>query len=67
MNDPAKSLYPSNHTKEIWVLFDCRIPRTRNQLWRERRFWGSRATVENLGHGCAVLIVQPGDARELVG
>ncbi len=65
MNDPAKSLYPSSQTEEIWVLFDCRIPGMRNQLYRERRAWGFRATVENLGNGCAVLLVRPGGTRRL--
>lgn len=51
-------LYPSSPTEEICVLFDCRIRRTRNRLQRERRAWGVRAIVENLGDGCAVLIVR---------
>jgi hypothetical protein len=58
-------LYPSNSTAEIWVLFDCRIRGARNRLHRERRAWGAHATVENLGHGCGVLMVRSGGARKL--
>jgi hypothetical protein len=62
------SLYPrSNQAEEIWVLFDCRIRGTRNRLWRERRAWGQRATIENLGNVCAVLMVRPGGTREISG
>jgi hypothetical protein len=63
MNDPANLLYLSRQTEEIWVLFDCRVPRMSNRLHRERQAWGSRANVENLGSGCVILVVRPGGAR----
>jgi hypothetical protein len=56
-------LYKSRHTEELWILFDCRVPGTRNRLYQERRAWGFCAKVENLGHSCAVLVVRPGGAR----
>jgi hypothetical protein len=58
-------LYPTSETEEILILFDCRFPGTRNRLYRERRAWGSRATVENLGRACAMLIIRPGGALEV--
>ncbi len=65
MNDPATLLYLSRQTEEIWVLFDCRFFGTRNRLYPERRACGSRAAVENLEHGCAVLMVRQGGAQRL--
>ena len=56
-------LYKSRHTEELWVLFDCHVPGTRNRLHRERQVWRSHATIENLGSGCVVLVVRPGGAR----
>ena len=53
-------LYKSRHTEELWIFFDCRVPGRRNRLYRERCAWGQRATVENLGNGCAALISRPG-------
>jgi len=47
------------------IVFDCRGPGAKNRLHRERRAWGAAATVENLGHGRAVLVVRPGGALEL--
>jgi hypothetical protein len=65
MNDPARSLYPSRNSEEIWLLFDCRGPGAKNRLHRERRAWGSSSTVESLGFGRVVLVVRAGGAREL--
>ena len=50
---------------ETVIIFDCRGPVAKNRLHRERRAWGSRATIEHLGCGRVVLVVRPGDAREL--
>jgi len=50
---------------ETLIVFDCRGPGAKNRLHRERRAWGAAATVENLGHGQAVLVVRPGGALEL--
>jgi hypothetical protein len=50
---------------ETLIVFDCRGPGAKNRLHRERRAWGANATVENLGHGRAVLVVRLGSAREL--
>jgi hypothetical protein len=61
---PPSEFYPEHET-EVWILFDCRVPGTRNRLYRERRAWGPRTTVENLGHGCAALMIRPGGAQEL--
>jgi hypothetical protein len=47
------------------IVFDCRERGAKERLLRERRAWGSSATVENLGHGRAVLIVRPGGALGL--
>jgi hypothetical protein len=65
MNHPARALYPSNVTEELWIVFDCRGPGAKNRLHRERRAWGAAATLETLGYGRAVLVVRPGGAREL--
>jgi hypothetical protein len=65
MNDPARSLYPSRKTEEVWFLFDRRGPGAKGRLHRERRAWGSRAAMESLGHGRVVLVVRPGGALEL--
>ncbi len=65
MKDPARTLYPSSSAEEVWIAFDCRGPGAKNRLHRERQAWGAAATVENLGAGRAVLVVQPGGAREL--
>jgi hypothetical protein len=67
MNDPARALYPSSTTEELWIAFDCRGPGAKNRLHRERRAWGSGATLESLGHGRVVLVVRPGGAREFTG
>jgi hypothetical protein len=64
MNHPARALYPSNATEELWIIFDCRDPGAKNRFHRERRAWGTAATVENLGYGRAVLVVRPGGAVE---
>jgi hypothetical protein len=60
---PHKSIPDS--PPEPLIIFDCRGPRPKNRLHRERRAWGSAATVENLGYGRAVLVVRPGSALEL--
>jgi hypothetical protein len=65
MNHPARELYPSNWTEELWIIFDCRGPGAKNRFRRERRAWGATATVENLGHGRVVLVVRTGGALEL--
>jgi hypothetical protein len=65
MNDPARALYPSSSTEEIWIAFDCRGPGAKNRLHRERQAWGAAATVESLGYGHVVLVIRPGGARRL--
>jgi hypothetical protein len=65
MDAPLEEFYSTRET-EVWILFDCRGPGGINRLHRERRAWGASATVENLGHGHAVLMVSPGGARRLV-
>ena len=50
---------------ETLIVFDCRGPGAKNRLYRERRAWGPRATMESLGHGRVVLVVRPGGALEL--
>ena len=50
---------------ETLIVFDCRGPGAKNRLYRERRAWGSRATVESLGYGRAVLVVRPGGTLEI--
>ncbi len=50
---------------ETLIVFDCRGPGAKNRLHRERRAWGSCATMESLGYGRVVLVVRPGGAREL--
>jgi hypothetical protein len=65
MNDPAKALYPSSCTEELWIAFDFHGAVAKNRFHRERWTWGAAATVENLGHGHAVLVVRPGGTREL--
>ncbi|MDP9438810.1 MAG: hypothetical protein M3P49_08700 [Actinomycetota bacterium] len=50
---------------ETLIVFDCRGPGAKSRLWRERRAWGARATVEGLGDGRAVLMVRLGGAMEL--
>jgi len=64
MDAPQPEFY-SEYETEVWMLFDCRAPGARNRLYRERRAWGPRATVENLGQGCAALMIRPGGARRL--
>ena len=65
MNDPANALYPSSSTEELWIAFDFHGPVAKNHFHRERRAWGSCATLERLGYGRAVLVVRPGGVREL--
>ena len=64
MNAPQDEFY-SKPESEVWIAFDCRGPGAKNRLHRERRAWGSRASVENLWYGRAVLVVRPGGAKEL--
>jgi hypothetical protein len=66
MNDPAKALYRSSSTEELWIAFDFHGPVVKNRFHRELGIWGAAATVESLGYGRAVLVVQPGGALELV-
>jgi hypothetical protein len=47
---------------ETLVVFDCRERAAKERLRRERRAWGSSATIENLGYGRVVLMVRPGGA-----
>ena len=60
MNHPARALYPSNATEELWIIFDCRGPGAKNRLHRERRACGANAHYESLGHGHVVLMIRPG-------
>ena len=62
MNNPARALYRSSSTEEVWIVFDCRGSGAKNRLHRERRAWGSSATMETLGNGRVVLVVRPGGA-----
>jgi len=64
MDAPLEEFYSKPET-EVWIAFDYRGPGAKNRLHRERRAWGAAATVENLGHGRAVLVVRPGGALEL--
>ena len=61
MDAPHEEFCPKPET-EVWIAFDCRGPGAKNRLNRERRAWGSWATMENLGYGCVVLVVRPGGA-----
>ena len=63
--DAPKVEFYSKPVTEVWIAFDCRERGVKNRLHRERRAWGSCATVESLGYGCAVLVVRPGGAGEL--
>ena len=47
------------------IVFDCRGPGAKNRLHRERRAWGSSATMESLGYGRVVLVVRAGGAAEI--
>ena len=67
MNDPANALYPSSSTEELWIAFDFHGAVAKNPFHRERRAWGSCATLESLEYGRVVLIVRPDGARELAG
>jgi len=51
----------------VWIAFDCRGPGAKNRLHRERRAWGSCATLESLGCGCVVLVIRSGAAEEFEG
>lgn len=50
---------------ELLAIFDLLSPGAHSLLRGICRAWGSRATVETLGYGRAVLIVRPGGALEL--
>jgi hypothetical protein len=60
---PSRSIQDS--PPETLIVFDCRGRGAKNRLHRDRRAWGSRATIENLGYGRAVLVIRPGGATEL--
>ena len=64
MDAPQTEFYSKPETV-VWIAFDCRGPGAKNRLHRERRAWGSSATVESLGYGLVVLVVRPGGALEL--
>ncbi len=64
MDAPQEAFYSKPET-EVWIAFDYRGPGAKNRLHRERRAWGSRATIESLGFGRVVLVVRPGGALEL--
>jgi hypothetical protein len=66
MDAPQEEFYSKPET-EVWIAFDCRGRGAKNRLIRERRAWGSCATLESLGYGRVVLMVHPGGARELAG
>lgn len=59
---PDRSIQDS--PPETLIVFDCRGPGAKNRLHRERRTWGTTATVESLGYGRVVLVVRPGGAME---
>jgi hypothetical protein len=64
MDAPQNEFYSKPET-EVWIAFDCRGRGAKSRLHRERRAWGSRATMESLGYGRIVLVVRPGGAMEL--
>lgn len=64
MIGPQEEFYSKPET-EVWITFDCRGPGAKSRMHRERRAWGSRATVESLGHGRVVLVVRPGGSSSL--
>jgi hypothetical protein len=63
--DAPQQKFTSKPETEVWIAFDCRERGAKYRLHRERRAWGSCATVESLGYGRAVLVVRPGGAGEL--
>ena len=66
MNAPQQEFYSKPET-EVWIAFDCRECGVKNRLHRERRAWGSCATLQSLGYGRVVLVIRPGGATELAG
>jgi hypothetical protein len=62
--DRAKQLYPSS-SECIVVLFDLRLPRAAERLYRERAAWQDHSGIEPLDQDHSVLIVRPGGARRL--
>jgi hypothetical protein len=52
---------------ETLIVFGCRGPGAKNRLHRERRAWGSSATLESLAYGRAELVVRPGGAPHVIG
>jgi hypothetical protein len=66
MDAPQEEFYSKPET-EVWIAFDCRGPGAKNRLHRERRAWGSCATLQSLGYGRVVLVIRPGGATELAG
>jgi hypothetical protein len=66
MDAPQEEFYSKPET-EVWIAFDCRGRGAKNRLLRERRAWGSCATLESLGYGRVVLVIRPGSAQELAG
>jgi len=63
MDTPQEEFYSKPET-EIWIVFDCRGSGTKDRLLRERRAWGSRATLKFLGYGRIVMMVRPGGVGE---
>lgn len=63
MRSAPKQVY--NEPPEILAIFDLLSPGAHSLLRGICRAWGSRATVEDLGHGRAVLVVRPGGGLEL--
>jgi hypothetical protein len=66
MDAPQEEFY-SKPEIEVCIAFDCRGSRAKSRLHQEHRAWDSCATLEDLRYGRAVLVVRPGDARELAG
>jgi hypothetical protein len=64
MDAPIEEFY-SKPEAEVWIVFDFRGSEAKNHLLRERRAWGSRATLKFLGYGRVVMMVRPGGARGL--
>jgi hypothetical protein len=62
MDAPIEEFY-SKPEAEVWIVFDFRGSEAKNHLLRERRAWGSRATLKFLGYGRVVMMVRPGGAR----
>lgn len=67
MNFAPPRLYPTDDCPYELAIFDFRVPGTGCRMRREMYAWKSCASMERLDQHHAVLIVQPGGAREFAG